>query len=137
MKCKKIEIPAQCVRIEDPRTGHGVWRSEDEHGDYIVDNLSTYNDFSLRHCNFPTMYAEFYSSKWIGHDLKLLDEHFCAFKSIEQLQKWVTKEELKELIELGFKVYLIETSECLEGRYQIAFRKEAIIEKKDISQLFR
>jgi hypothetical protein len=137
MKCKKITVRTQCVRIEHPLTGIGIWRSKDEEGNYLIDTMPSYERFCKRHERFLTMYAEFYGSEYIGRKPKLLEEHFCAFKSIDQLLEWVLPKELKEMIELDFRVYLIETSECLEGEFQIAFRKEAIIEKKDITQLFK
>ena len=43
---------------------------------------------------------------------------------------------MKEIIQLGFKVYLLELSECIEGEYQIGYDKACIIKKEDITSLF-
>lgn len=117
------------VRIEHI-SGDGIWRAENKNGVvYILDNLSNYLDFSARHKYFKTPFKEnldFVSGK-----------HFCAFKSIDQLQEWVFPEEIRELLNLGFKVLLLDVSEWLEGEHQICFQKEHIIKSKDISELFK
>lgn len=63
-------------------------------------------------------------------------EHFCAYKSIDQLQQWVMKDEFELLFKLGYSVYLIEVSDCQIGKDQIIFRKEDIVSKTNINQLF-
>lgn len=64
-------------------------------------------------------------------------DYFFGYHSIEQLRDWVKPEEFKVLFENNFKVYLIEVSECNRGRDNTAFKKEHIILKKDISDLFK
>jgi len=61
---------------------------------------------------------------------------FCAYKSVEQLQQWITTYELKHIISLGFKVLMLDVSEYQEGKDQIMYTKESIVSLKDISSLF-
>lgn len=63
-------------------------------------------------------------------------EWFLGFKSMEQFGQWCLPEEIKELLKLDFKVLMIDVEEYQEGGYQIAFTKETILQKKDISSLF-
>jgi hypothetical protein len=62
--------------------------------------------------------------------------HFCAYKSMAQLNEWIKPEEILVFLEAGFKVYLIEVSECLEGDHQICYEKQHILHKTDITNLF-
>jgi hypothetical protein len=64
-------------------------------------------------------------------------EWFCAFKSVEQFQKWVKPKEINELFKLGFKVLMIDVQEYQEGKMQIAYTKESVLQSKDISELFK
>lgn len=115
------------LRVEHPYDGKGIWRSKDENECYRVLKLSRYIAFSQRHCKFSTP----------EHDNLPMDlEHFCAFKSIEEFQKWVNPTEIKEFINMGFKVLLIDVSTCFVGEFQIIFKKENILQTKDISNLF-
>ena len=135
MQCKKLG-KSQFIRVEHSVTGVGIWRSKDEEGEYHIDQLSNFLEFNLRHQNFPTLYREFYGTEWCP-DVAHLDEYFCAFKGVTQLLQWISKEELLELFEFGFNVWLIESSECLEGEYQIAFKPEHVLSKINISSIFK
>ena len=58
---------------------------------------------------------------------------FCAFSSIESLLEWVYHEELVLLVRFGLRVYEIEVNEFQLGAYQIAYTKESIKSKTDIT----
>ena len=62
---------------------------------------------------------------------------FCAFKSIDQFQEWVSPQEIKEFIKMGFEILLIDTSDHIEGMFQIIYYKEDIVQVKDITNLFK
>ena len=119
----------QIIRIEY-YTGDGLFRAEDILGFSIINNLKCHDELCSKHKRFPTAYKEFKDD--------LTSEHYCAFKSLKQLGYWIKKEWIAEIISIGFKIYLIDIEEehCLIGTRQIAFKKENIISKKDISQLF-
>lgn len=115
------------VRIEYI-DGNGIWFAENKKGNDIVDYLSNIKEFSIRHNYFNTPKEDNINF--------IKGVHFCAFKSIEQLQQWVYPEEIREFLSLGFKVYLIDVSHYLEGSHQICYKKEDILQQKDISSLF-
>ena len=64
-------------------------------------------------------------------------EWFCAYKTIEQLQSWVHKDEIDFFISKGFKVLMLDVNEYQEGQMQVVFTKESIISSKDITSLFK
>lgn len=73
-----------------------------------------------------------------GLDLRLDDKiWYCGYKNVEQLQLWITSEELKSIIEYGFRILLLDVNEYQEGRDQIIYTKKNIINSKDISELFK
>lgn len=63
-------------------------------------------------------------------------EYFCAFKSIEDFDYWITKDELAHLIHLGFKVLSLTVTDYQIGEHQVVYTKESIIKSKDITHLF-
>jgi len=81
----------------------------------------------MRHQLFNTPYQD---------GLNIADNWFCAYKTIEQLQDWVFTGELKEIIDNGFKVLLLDVTEYQEGTHQVIYTKESIVGMKDISNLF-
>lgn len=87
---------------------------------------------SDRHRRMLNLRADF---EWESTAYQYL--HFCAYKSVEQLQEWITPDEMQVLIANGYKVYLLELSECYEGRDQIAFQKSNVKQKTDITNLFK
>lgn len=117
------------IRIEHPSDGKGIWRSKGNNEKAIWEDFSFINELESKHEDFPTPYAE-----------KLLtftdSSYFCAFKSIEQINQWIEKEWWKEIISFGFKIYMIDLSEYLEGEYQICYQKQYILQQKDITSLF-
>jgi len=119
------------IRVEHPFDNKGIWRAKDEDGEYRIDSLSTYNNFSNRHSKFQPPQSDMGISR-----CPIQNEEFCAFKSIDSLQIWITPSELKEVVSMGFKVLLLDVSECVEGEYQILYRKDKVIQTKDISNLF-
>jgi len=49
----------------------------------------------------------------------------------------MTDKEIKfKVIKMGFKILLLDVSECMIGEYQVLFRKKNIIQSKDITHLF-
>jgi hypothetical protein len=98
-----------------------------------VNRLSNISEFCDRHARFPTPNRE---NPKLDMGLKG-KEWFCAFKSIEQMNEWVTPIEIKELLGLGCKVLVLDVTEYQEGEYQIIFTKDSIKNSKDISDLFK
>lgn len=116
------------IRVEHPQDGKGIWRSK-TNDEWMCNKISNPTHMSVRHSIFPTP----------NRDKKLKSispDEFCAFKSIYQLQKWVTKSELIEFISLGFKVYALTVSDCKIGTHQVLYKKEHIVTNNDITMLF-
>lgn len=120
------------VRIEHPDTGLGLFR-------HVV-TLSTkldskfdkeFDELLSRHGSFPFPFME-------GLELRKDSKRwFCAFNSIEQLQKWITKEELLSITNnWGYRVLFLEVEEFQQATFQTIFTKESIIHSTDITELF-
>lgn len=65
---------------------------------------------------------------------------FCGFESLRSLRKWFSKDDLKNLEELGFAIYKYEAKEFVHGTFQSVFvplkdhdRKEVRLRKKSRS----
>jgi len=114
------------VRIEHS-SGLGIWQSNA----YL--NLSNVDSFVYRHKAFP---SPKYDTPYLDR-YKEDKEWFCAFKTVDQMSEWLTKEEVKEFIELDCSVICLEVSEWQEGKYQVLYTKESIVKCTNISDLFR
>lgn len=129
----------QAIRIEH-EDGQGMFIIEkcDENGNEI----GTRYDKIVGHRFLPTV-RERHTGKFKGPmretfaDQFICGKHFFAYKSIEQLRQWVFPEEMIQLLDRGYKVYLLNLSEAIEGEMQIIYMKKDIISKEDISSLFK
>lgn len=118
------------IRIEHSTQGLGIWQAENEDCVSLCNSFSFYSEFSKKHNDFPTPREDNMINRVIKGD------EFCAFKSIEQLQQWIEKDWWSEIFDKGFKVLMIDVITCVEGEYQILYKKEDILQTKDISSLF-
>jgi hypothetical protein len=117
------------IRIEHS-SGWGIFRAHD--GDYnvIAKQFTFWEDLLEKHRDFPTPSNDDLIDRWIE------DYEFCAFKSIEQIHNWFDKEWFSEMTTLGFKVLMLDVSECIIGEYQVLYKKENVLQSKDITNLF-
>lgn len=115
------------IRIEH-ECGNGLFtaRTEDD-STAVIRKSSFVRKLQAKHMDFPVPQND---------GLTIRSCNYCAFKSIEQIQQWIEPEQFKEIIELGFKIWMIDVADYQEGEYQILFKKQDILSKKDISQLF-
>lgn len=106
-------------------SGNGIFRAEDEKENAICNSFSFYEDLSDKHTRFPNARVDVNGFS---------DIYYCAFKSLKQLNCWIRKEWRQEFKTFDFKFYEIEIEEknCLIGKKQICFKKEHIINKKEI-----
>lgn len=114
------------VRLE--RRGNGIFRPS---------NRSIYNSAIAKRTyarhnggSFPLPEAENLNM------FKGYRDWFCAYKTIEQLQAWIHKDEIDFFISKGFKVLMLDVEEYQEGEMQVIFTKESIISSKDVTSLF-
>lgn len=80
-----------------------------------------------RHMLFPTPHNE---------ELPMSSGHFCAYKSVDQLKKWITTEEIATLKENNYKIFMLDVTDYHEGKHQVIYTKESIISITDITDLF-
>lgn len=122
---KKTMITA--IRIEHPSDGIGIFMQKDR------ESLSVHNflkSVSVRHVqNFPDIKDE------IGYEV--YKSYFCAYKTIEQLNDWILPDEMTEIINKGYKIYLLDLTEAKVTDFQVIFKKEHILQQKDITSIFR
>lgn len=126
------------IRIEHPIDGKGLFNSADENDIDRIDkhsNSQIIYDRHFDHSKFPNYGSDLELIKHI--DRETLRNYHFAFLSLDQLQEALTKEELKEFIEvLGFKVLMLDVTDYFESKFQVVFNKESIITSKDISFMF-
>ena len=115
------------IRIEHSVDDKGLFSSTE----CRIYEYAELEDLIQRHNEkFPLPYLD------KGLDGTILENEFCGFKSIEQLQSWVYPDEMKFLIDKGFRVLLIDVENVRVGEFQILFQKELILQTKDITNLF-
>ena len=121
------------IRIEYIPDGIGIFTTFLSNAS-IKRSIRPLDDFCVtafvRHLNFNCPLQDRLDIRKYGK------EWFCAYKSIEQLQKWITPEELKLIISEGYTILMLDVYEYQEGRDQIIYTKESITSYKDITSLF-
>lgn len=128
----------QVIRIEHRRDKHGIFNPTNKYNRYEM-GLDGTEDACERHTKFMAPYRD----KSVIDSTKTLDltkdgkEWFCAFKSIEQLQQWLTLKEINILLNNYFNVYILSVDEFQEGEFQVIYTKESIKSKKVINSLFK
>jgi len=121
----------QIIRLEHENSGDGLFRHQDDFGKAIYRQLNCFESLRDRYETFKTPYEEPLLKR------EMSEKYYCAFKSLDQLSQWITSEEMMEILDYGFKIYVIDIEIYHEGEYQIIFKKEDIISKKDITDLFK
>ena len=120
------------IRIEIISDGVGLFRHKDVRGKETSN--TGFNRLITRHKRFPVPFNDTYIDHYsVMRDVNDFFDHVCAFKSVKDLKKWVTRCELIRLKKLNFRVYELELKSCHVGEYQILFKKKNIISKKDIT----
>ena len=106
------------IRIEH-LNGKGPFQIVDDY-----DPFSLIPEFLSRHASFPTADRD---------GVNRTQDHYFAYKKVAQIYKWVSKEEYKILKENNFRIYSLRLKNYEEGQQQIIFKKEDVINKKDIT----
>lgn len=120
----------QLIRIENAMGQQGFFNSRN-----VPECLTNevYARIRNKHQNLPNPYDDM----GIGDDF-ISGFHKCGYKSIEQMKEWLEPEEIRELIKLGFDIYLVSVPEenCIIGEYQIVYEPEKVVTKENINSLF-
>ena len=122
------------IRIEHV-SGNGLWRAKDSCGRCVSDEFTFIDELRCKHYDFPTPFEDTNIDTSITF-YNIKSDEFCAFKSVEQIQQWIEKEWFIEIIKHDFKILLIDVSECIELKHQIIYKKEHVLQVKNISNLF-
>lgn len=118
----------QIVRVEHPLSGRGMFTNRGAAAiGYMWDSSNKFRPLLRRHESFNTPFED---------NLEFTIDHHCGYRSIDHFQKWVTKEEIGWLIEMGYVIYLISLSDYQEGIDNVIFLKKDILSKENINQLF-
>lgn len=134
-----MKIKHNIIRIEHPSSGLGYFNARDEEG-IINSRHSQSRVIVKRHANqnqFPNYYGDCVLNQQIDLMVLMDKNYFYAFNDLQQFENAFTREEVKECIEkLGFVVLMMDVTDYYESPYQVVFRKESIVSKKDISSMF-
>lgn len=115
------------IRIEHS-DGCGMFRSNEETGyRYTIGDSKETERMFLIHGARKSPF---------GEGFKFRDDMYCAFDSLETFNELVEPEEVQFLLTKDFKVLMIDVSEMLKGVDQVCYKKEHILQTKDISSLF-
>jgi thioredoxin-related protein len=116
----------QVLRIE-AEDGWGMFRNHPDHLERETIDQINYNVYD-RHCSMNNPYQD---------GLNMTDDHFCAYASLEMMEKWLTTEEIREILSYDYNIYLIELTEWQEGKHNVIFKQEHVKSKINISDLFQ
>lgn len=132
-----IKRNIEVIRVENPHTGTGLFGWD---GNGRTFNLPTIDKVILdsysRHNNMVTL-ASYYNvlngSIKLRKNIKRMRHLYCAYKSMDHTQIYLSTEDMIKLIRVGYKIFKIKLKKAYEVPDQIFFTKRSIIEKQDIS----
>ena len=133
------------VRIEHPSDEKGFFRSTGNSNDEdvrVCHKHSNYNEISERHTtynNFPGFYFddELYDAFTRDNSSEDIKYYNFAYHSLDQLKNGFTLNEIKECIQLGFKVLMYTLDkDYYTSEYQVVFKKKKAINIENITSLF-
>lgn len=78
--------------------------------------------------DMPTLMEEF--------DYNYSFLYYCAFLCVDDIPKYIQKKYFKRLLELGFKVYMLELSTVSKTQHQAFYQKTDVISKVDVTSEF-
>lgn len=122
------------IRIEHSVSGlgmflHGVRTPGEEYKLYnlVPKAYDRHDDMPNRSNDFPNHARNRQTS---------LDDYYCAYNSMEQFEQWVTRDEVKTLIDNKFNVVMIDLDKVVEGTMQSFYKLGWVLKKKNINSLF-
>ena len=110
----------QIIRFEG-EDGLGLWSSKNGYIGQINPEIAARH----KHFNTPLEDGLRIESKW-----------YCGYKSIDQMTEWIQPSEIRDILEAGYDVWLIEATEYQVGAHQVIFTKSSEVSRKKINQLF-
>ena len=110
------------IRIEHPKQGWGIFLNAS-----LIDGDYHDSDWFSRHQDMDC------ASVIKGFKYGI---HFCAYKSIEEMERWLTIDEIALFISKGFEVLQLEVTDYIVETDQVLFTKESITDRKNLNTLF-
>lgn len=110
-------------RIQHKDTSFGMWNTMSAEGRPLVTYLS--NEFMA---TMPMPHSDVYGlhgRQW-----------YSSASSLELLYFWFKPEDIQELIDMGFEVYLVEAQETQELENEVIFTRESVVFAEKITVQF-
>lgn len=119
------------IRLQD-KTGTGIFQTN------IFKKYGYGNSVDKAHWNMMLRHNDFNTpQRDLGIEEKFIEgTHRCAYKSLDQLQEWIPRKEIKKFIRRGIVVLCHTVSDCFIGEHQICYDPIYITSTEDISELF-
>lgn len=110
----------KAYRVENQAEGHGIWRNFDGSLNPVFSKLS---DGLAK--NLPMPDSAFYRAK--GR------QWFSATDTPEKLKAWFSRQDVIEMLAMGYKVWEFEIKCCrVVSEYEIVFTRDNIISQREI-----
>lgn len=127
--------PITIIRIEHKESGLGIFQTKGKTGKRdFFGPLSLIEELPLK--RLCSRHNEKFPSPCNDLNRYIKDDEFCAFKSIEQVQQWITPREINILTNNDFRILELKVTNYTIGNYQILFYKDSIIKSRDITHIF-
>lgn len=117
------------IRIEY-LDGNGIFSAKDEKGYLLHKKLNCKNKLEFCFYFFPSPKKD---NKICRNPLK---NEYCGFLSLADMNYHLNPDLIYDLIKTGFKIYIMQVKTGVLGEFQILYKKEDIVSKKDITYLF-
>lgn len=110
----------KAYRVENQEGGHGIWRNFDGSLNPVFAKLS---DGLAK--NLPMPDSDFYredGKQW-----------FSATDTPEKLKAWFSRQDVIEMLAMGYKVWEFEITSCrVVSEYEIVFSRDSIVSQREI-----
>jgi len=116
------------IRIEHA-DGYGMYRAKNWGERYTLGDCENTEKMNELHANRKTPYSD---------GIKFDNDMFCAFESLETFKALVIDSELSWLLHNhDFKVLMLDVTLIHRGEHQVCYKKEHVLQTKDISSFFK
>lgn len=111
----------KAYRVENQKTKHGIWRNFDGTINPIFNKLS---DGLARNLQMEDNDFYRFNNK----------KCFSACDKKEKLTNWFSKQDVIEMIQMGYKVYEFEITDCRPvNDFEIVFTRESILIQRELN----
>jgi hypothetical protein len=124
----KLKDMTTIIRVEHS-DGWGMFRyNYDLAKRYVLGDTKDTEKMHELHLNRNTPFCD---------GIRMESDMFCAFDSLDTFNALVIPKELKWLLNnKDFKVLMLDVTDVISGKHQVCYKKEDVLQTKDISSLF-